>query len=106
MLKLLVILGLALGLIVGLISKQRVAKTIGLMVVFSILMPFGWSLLNSLWDSLSSIERLLAVLGGSFLVLIVLLTTTTFGREVLASMLGDFFYDGLKRLFRGGRGRR
>lgn len=99
MLRALILILLAFGVILGLVSKRKVAKIIGGMIFIPMLLMLAWGLVVDLWAHLSVLEKLGVVAGAMVLLLSWIVFFTAFGREVLASIVGDFIYDKLKSLF-------
>lgn len=88
---------LGMGVIIGLVSpKTALRKTLRIF-----LMPFvlliGWYCLVQVWHQLTPLQCFLAIVIAVPATAWYFLVHTAFGREVLASILGNFFYDGLRR---------
>ena len=94
--RLLIILALGLAVMFGILSPKKASKKIGMMLIVPLLLTIAWSLLSETWDNISFLERIVFLLSGVVVLLAVVLVGTRFGREVLASMIGDFLYDTIK----------
>ena len=99
MLKALILILLAFGVMLGIVSRRKVAKIIGGMIFMPVLLMLAWGVVVDLWAYLSVLEKLGVVAGAMVLLLSWIVFFTAFGREVLASIVGDFLYDKLKSLF-------
>jgi choline-glycine betaine transporter len=87
----------------GIISKKKAMKKIVMMIFLPVVLMIGWGVLSGTLEQLSIFEKVVAVIGGGLIVIIILLTTTVFGREVFASLIGDFLHDFIKAMFLGFR---
>jgi hypothetical protein len=67
-----------------------------MMFITPVILIIGWGMLSGPWQELSLLEKSVAVVGGGLVILIILLAGTTFGREVLAGIVGHFIYDVMK----------
>lgn len=98
--KLLIILGLSFGIMVGLISPRKAGKTIARMLIAPAVLMIAWSIFSETWQQSSLLEQVVIGIAGSVLLLAVVLGGTRFGREVLTSVTADFLYDVLKSMVR------
>lgn len=94
--RLLIILALGFGVMFGILSPKKAMKKIGLMLILPLILTISWGLLSDSWDNISYLERIVFLVSGVVVVLAVVLIGTSFGREVLASMIGNFLYDAIK----------
>lgn len=91
--RLLILIGLALGLMIGLVSKAKAGRMIMSMIFFPIIMLIAWSVVTEIWQNLNLLEKIVGVVVGGFLLLALVFTRTSFGREVFGSFLGDVVHD-------------
>lgn len=89
---------LAIGMIVGLVSRGSFFKRLLLMLAVAVFGSFLWAWASQWWNGFSPFMRWLVLAGVIVGWIVLLLVGTKFGREVLASMIGDFLYDALKAL--------
>lgn len=95
-LKQLHIILIGFGVMLGLLSGREVLGKLGKMAVLTGVFIHGGGALQAVWADLPFGTRLLALGIGLPVAAVALLAWTSFGREVLASMLGDALYDGLR----------
>jgi len=98
-LKLLFLVLLGFGLMLGLISRKKVGKIIGRMLFFPILILFAYGLLKNMLKQLPPNEQFFYILIFIFILLLIIIMTTQFGREVLASFIGSLLHDIFKWIF-------
>jgi hypothetical protein len=98
--KLLAILAIAFALMFGIISPSKASRKIALMLFLPTVLLIGWGIFNRVWQMYSPLERVAVTVGVVIALVGILLVGTRFGREVLASIVGDFLYDVIKAVFR------
>jgi hypothetical protein len=79
-----------------LITPGDAFKRIARMLVIPFIVLFAWTFVVQVWNALSPVARIAVIGVGVPLSGAVLLVSTRFGREVLASVLGNWLYDGLR----------
>lgn len=94
--KVLIILALGFGVMFGIVSPRKAGKKIGVMLLFPLLLTIAWSLFSETWNNISPHEKIALLIGGSIILLTIVLIGTPFGREVFAAIVGNFIYDVIK----------
>ncbi|PSQ70432.1 MAG: hypothetical protein BRD38_05655 [Bacteroidetes bacterium QH_9_67_14] len=67
------------------------------MFIIPLVLLLAWTFALEAWEVLSPLARIAVVVGGVPVSAAVLLASTSFGREVLASLLGNALYDGSRK---------
>ena len=84
--------------IVGVVSRGSFFKRLLVMFAIAVFGSFLWAWAAQWWNGFSLLGRWLVLAGVIVGGIVLLLLGTKFGREVLASMIGDFLYHVLKAL--------
>ncbi len=86
---------LGLGVVLGLVSKQQVLRTIGRMIFFPVLLAVILTYGKQIWIHMDSFSQM-AVAVAILLAGIVFLLKIVLGKELFTDVLGNFIYDVLK----------
>lgn len=97
-LKYLLLMIMALGLIVGLVSRRQVFRTIGGMIFFPILIAIIYTYGKNIFNQMDSINQLITAAIILFIGILIVLRIL-FGAQILTHLAGNFIYDILKALF-------
>lgn len=92
-LKQLFLILLGIGVMVGLVSRKKALRIMLRMLLMPFVLLIGWYFLLPVWQQLTPLQCFIAILIAVPATAWYLLVHTAFGREVLASILGNFFYD-------------
>jgi len=82
---------------VGLVSGKKALRIALRTLLMPFVLLFGWYALLQVWHQLTPLQCFIAVLVAVPASAWYFLMHTAFGQEVLASILGNFFYDALRR---------
>ena len=99
-LKILYLYLIDLGVTFGLVKKGKVFKILIGMIFIPVILAILWNSLKSIFMQFGPYEQFMAIIGGIIFILMIILVGTRFGKEVLASMLGDLLYDLFKFIVR------
>ena len=84
---------IGIGLVVGLLSPVKAFKMIARMILMPVAVLFAWTFAVQAWTALHTVTQVLVILLGVPATGATLLFTTRFGRELLASVIGNWLYD-------------
>lgn len=98
--KLLIIMGIAFGVMFGIISPKKGFKKIGMLLLIPLVILLGWNILFEFWKRQPILEQTVLLIGGIIIVPIILLIGTKTGRKMLTEAGGHLLYDLIKSIFR------
>jgi len=87
---------IGLGVMVGLVSPSKAFKMIARMIVVPIAVLFAWTFALEAWATLPVLTRVAVIALGVPASVVALLVGTKFGREVIASIMGNWLYDRMR----------
>ena len=87
---------IGLGVMIGMVSPSKAFKMIARIIIVPIAVIFVWTFALEAWASLPTLTRVAVVALGVPASGAALLMGTHFGREVLASVIGNWLYDRLR----------
>lgn len=92
----LTILAIGLGLMLGLLTRKRAFEKLRHVVLMMVAVPIGLSVAAEVWAGTPPLTRFGVTAAGLVLAVPLVLFGTSFGREVLASVVGNALYDGAR----------
>ncbi|MBU1802619.1 MAG: hypothetical protein KKA97_10370, partial [Actinobacteria bacterium] len=93
----LTIMLIGLGLVFGLLSRKRAFHKLRHVVLMMVAVPVGISVLSGVWAATPVLTRFAVAAAGLLVAVPLALFRTSFGREVLAGIVGNALYDGVRR---------